>query len=530
MRAWVVVGMVGLVGCRQPADRFEASADVRCEVGEPILPRTFPIAPDDQVFPTADGFVFGTHRWRFAGDGLLRREALAEPLTSTASLDGVTAAADGAHVELWEGDRRVPCASATRRITTVGMTREDVFWVEVSSSSSTLFRAARTAEGCGAAQVVTTQQARLFRPTRLGTAWVVAAGGQILVLGAQGVVQRWQLPRHDLLELCGGPDGLLFATNVGLFHLGPEGTTTELQRFPGRWGVASCEGEVMTVSFSLGSGGVFERYATSGELLDRRPKARPGASGLAGGGWWQDSFVLRTWDDRVLETEDPALVDRVWSYGPSAFASMGPGPLLGWRQGSWQTPPSEETWSRVKAVPDGREDVRLIGSPGPFELRAGEQLLRKEHWFHFGEVPSTIRGWVVDPCTDRALVELEVHGRRTLFARTGDDWHELALPVGTLLAASLEGDDLLVRMNVDRQLRQPIAGGGWVEEPAGVVLPSAPARFLPLTSGLAAQTPDGVEVLRPGQPPLVHTGSRLVGTAGKDVIVATERGLVTFSP
>ncbi|MDP1827121.1 MAG: hypothetical protein Q8L48_27855 [Archangium sp.] len=531
MRAWVVMGMVGLAGCRQPADRFEASADIRCEVGEPVLPKTFPIAPDDQVFPTADGFVFGTHRWRFAGDGLLRREGLAAPLTSAASLDGVTAVADSAHVELWEGDRRVPCASATGRITSVGMTRDDVLWVEVASSSSTLFRAARTAGGCGPAQVMTTQQARLFRPTRLGAEWVVAAGGQLLVLNAntQGVVRRWQLPRHELLELCGGPDGLLFATNLGLFRQGPDGTQTELQRFPERYGVASCEGEAMTVSFSSASGAVFERYATSGELLERRASARVGASGLAGGGWKQDTFVVLSWDDRILETADPALVDRVWSHGATASVSMGPGPLLRWREGSWQRPGPEETWLHLEAVPDGRRGVTLLGSPGPFELWAGEQLLQKRHWLHFGEVPSTVRGWVVDPCSDRALVELEVTGQSTLFARTGDDWREVAVPRGALLAASLEGDDLVVRMNVDRQLRQPIAGGDWVEEPAAVVLSAAPSRILPLDSAIAAQTPSGVEVLRPGsQPSFVHTGARLVGTAGRYVIVATGRGLATF--
>lgn len=530
MRAWVVIGMVALAGCRQPVDRLEAGADVRCEIGEPVLPSTFPIAPYDPVFPAADGFVFDTHRWRFAGDGLLRREALAQPLTSAATRDGVTAAAYRTHVELWEGDRRLPCAQTTGSISTVGMTQEEVLWVEVSDSGSTLFRAARTAEGCGPAQVVTTQQASLSRPTRLGVDWAVAADRQLLVLNAHGVVRQWLLPRHELLELCGGPDGLLFATNMGLFLQGQDGTQTELQRFPDRFGVASCEGEVMTVSFRLGDGAVFERYAASGALLDRRTSPRPGYSGLAGGGWKQDSFVFRSWDDRILETSDPALVERVWSHADTASVSMGSGPLLLWRNGTWQLPLPDEIWSRFQGAPDGREGLKLIGSPGPYELWAGEQLLQEKRWFQFVDWPSTIRAWVVDRCSDRALVELEFQSYSTLFTRTGDDWHEVVVPRGDLLAASLEGGDLLVRTNVDRQLRRPIEGGDWVEEPAAVLLPSGASGFLPLDSAFAAQTARGVEVVYAGpQPSLVHARSRLVGTAGKYVIVATEHGLVTFS-
>lgn len=255
-----------------------------------------------------------------------------------------------------------------------------------------------------------------------------------------------------------------------------------------------------------------------------------GYSGLAGGGWKQDSFLVRSWDDRILETADPSLVERVWSHADRASVSMGSGPLLHWRHGTWQLPPPEARWSYFQGAADGRDGVTLIGSPHPFELWAGEQLLQKKGWFQFVDWPSTIRGWVVDPCTDRALVELDFLGDRTLFTRTGDAWHEVEVPRGDLLVASLEGDDLLVRTSFDRQLRRPIEGGDWVDEPAAVLLPSAASGFLPLDSAFAAQTESGVAVLRAGaQPSLVHPGSRLVGTAGKYVIVATEHGLVTFS-
>ncbi len=525
--AWAAAVVI-LHGCvPSAASTLVGGGRVVCHSDPVQIPSTFPVIVGVEVQPTADGFVEMRtgRRWRFGDAGI--RSLPQGDLESVAWEGRRTVVGESNRVTIWDADRAVSCAETTRPILSVGLQADSVLWTDWAENdqASAIYSATFSGQGCGGQRLlgsIVGRAQQFTQPTLLGSRSLaqrtsISGGSDLVEFQTDGGISSLSsLGRRA--RLCGSANSLLVATVQELLRFEGDGGSSLVATFPSPTEVSDCNGTTLALSIDAPDGSTIVEYATNGQETSRRQVTGPvGGVGLAQGGWVILNSLLRGWDGRLIETPEPVLLTDVWAHGGTFMASIGRGPVLQWRDSTWQpvVDPNEEHFREVSDGAGGTLQLFRRGDSYEVWERGTRVVTLPRSSFTGGERSLTPRLWAADSCSGDLLLGIEFDGNHALAFRRGGEWQIVRVPVGSYLSARVDDDQFTVVLDPRTVMRRGLGSeGSWEIEEVTLNLPAETWRALPVAGGVVVESEAGIEFrTQDSALPIAPAGARLLGVS-----------------